>query len=121
MRELATALLLLVSGWMNTEAQASGAFSPGRAMQPDWSSSIGDVAVFEAPIGHRQPTVFDLPEWLRKLEESGFKRSVPAQDASPITDVQPGRRKPKGRNREDPGRRQGIDPFTGAPQICRGC
>jgi hypothetical protein len=31
----------------------------------------GVLAQLEAPIGHRQPTLDDLPEWLREEEKPG--------------------------------------------------
>jgi hypothetical protein len=30
-----------------------------------------DLAVLQAPVGHRQPTLGDLPPWLRHMEKPG--------------------------------------------------
>jgi hypothetical protein len=45
-------------------------------MQKHLKATAGeDVAVLDAPIGHRQPSVNDLPPSLRQKEETGFERS----------------------------------------------
>jgi hypothetical protein len=36
----------------------------------------GVLAQLEAPIGHRQPTLDDLPEWLREEEKPGAEASA---------------------------------------------
>lgn len=59
------------------------------------------LAVFQAPVGHRQPTLEDLPPWLREQEK-------PAPDANSMPDVQQ-RRAPKAR------------PDDGVPRICDPC
>jgi hypothetical protein len=38
-----------------------------------------DLAVLQAPIGHRQPTLDDLPLWLRQKEKPGTEAN-PTQD-----------------------------------------
>jgi hypothetical protein len=60
-----------------------------------------DRVVLPAPVGHRQPTLDDLPPWLREIEKPGVQAS-PTQD----TDQ---RRTPRGR------------PDDGVPRICEPC
>ena len=38
-------------------------------------SSRAQLAVLPAPVGHRQPTLDDLPPWLRQIEEPGPQAS----------------------------------------------
>jgi len=42
-------------------------------------SSRAQLAVLPAPVGHRQPTLDDLPPWLRQIEKPGPEAS-PTQD-----------------------------------------
>jgi hypothetical protein len=70
MRELAIAILFVATGPASAWAQAGGASSS--AAHPE------DVAVLEAPIGHRQPSMGGLPPSLRQ-KETGFERSGPPQ------------------------------------------
>jgi hypothetical protein len=65
--------------------------------------------VLEAPVGHRQPAMGDLPAWLRQKEGSG-ERSQPAQHSEPATH--------KGRESLTT---QYEAPPTDIPPICRGC
>jgi hypothetical protein len=60
-----------------------------------------DLAVLQAPIGHRQPTLEDLPPWLREKEK-------PDTGANPTQDPEQ-RRTPRGR------------PDDGVPRICEPC
>ena len=52
-------------------------------------SSRAQLAVLPAPVGHRQPTLDDLPPWLRQIEK-------PGPQASPTQDMEQGRT-PRGR------------------------
>src|ERR1700716_599592 len=71
MRELAIAILFVATGPGSAWAQAGGASSP--TAHP--SETAGeDIAVLEAPVGHRQPGMGDLPSRLRQSEESRFER-----------------------------------------------
>ena len=47
--------------------RASSATHPGETADED-------LAVLEAPVGHRQPGMGDLPGWLRQKEETGLER-----------------------------------------------
>ena len=64
-------------------------------------SSRAQLAVLPAPVGHRQPTLDDLPPWLRQIEK-------PGPQASPTQDMEQ-RRTPRGR------------PDDGVPKICEPC
>jgi hypothetical protein len=64
-------------------------------------SSRAQLAVLPAPVGHRQPTLDDLPPWLRQIEK-------PGPQASPTQDMEQGRA-PRGR------------PDDGVPKICEPC
>ena len=84
MRELAIAVLFLATGPASAWAQAGEASSS--AAHPVETAGE-DVAVLDAPIGHRQPSVNDLPPSLRQKEETGFERSGPPQVREPATHV----------------------------------
>jgi hypothetical protein len=108
MRELAIAVLFLATGPVSTLAQAGEASSS--AAHPVETPG-GDVAALEAPIGHRQPGMGDLPPSLRQKEESGFGRSEPLQRSEPVRQRQG---KP-----DDPAQYEA--PPTDVPPICQGC
>ena len=65
------------------------------------SSSRADLAVLQAPIGHRQPTLDDLPPWLRDMEKPGTEPN-PMQGSEQ-------RRTPR------------VQPSDGVPRICEPC
>jgi hypothetical protein len=65
------------------------------------SSSRADLAVLPAPIGHRHPTLDDLPPWLRDLEKPGTEPN-PTQGSEQ-------RRMPR------------VQPNDGVPRICEPC
>jgi hypothetical protein len=71
-------------------------------------------AVLEAPIGHRQPSMGDLPPSLRQKEETGFERSGPPQVREPATHVRQRPGKPDDRELYEA-------PPTDISPICRGC
>jgi hypothetical protein len=106
MRELAIAVLFLATGPASAWAQAGGASSS--AAHPE------DVAVLEAPIGHRQPNMGDLPPSLRQKEETGLERSGPPQVRKPATHL-----------RQRPGKQDDPQLYEAPPTdispICRGC
>ena len=63
MRELAIAILFVATGPGSAWAQAGGASSP--TAHP--GETAGEhIAVLEAPVGHRQPGMGDLPSRLRQ-------------------------------------------------------
>ena len=62
--------VLLVSPVQTVGKQSSSAASSGAPM-----TLRGVLAQLEAPIGHRQPTLDDLPEWLREEEKPGAEAS----------------------------------------------
>ena len=64
-------------------------------------SSRAELAVLQAPIGHRQPTLEDLPAWLREKEK-------PEAEANPPQDSEQ-RRTPR------------VRPDDGVPRICDPC
>jgi hypothetical protein len=57
-----------------------------------------ELVVLPAPVGHRHPTLDDLPPWLREMEKLGTQ-------ASPT---------------QDPGQRR-SPPDDGVPRICEPC
>jgi hypothetical protein len=109
LREIALAVSFAATGAVSTAADPGGSAS---AKTP----TSRDVAVFDAPIGHRQPTLGDLPPWLRELEEAG-----PGQSTKPATGVQQRDQKPKQPRRDDSGHTPESNPYIGVPQICRPC
>jgi hypothetical protein len=67
---------------VSAAVQAIGApFSDTRVTAPSTSPRL-DLAVLQAPIGHRQPTLDDLPEWLREIERPGIEAKS-TQDRRP--------------------------------------
>ena len=104
MRELVTATRILAASLVAMVTQAVGELEPAKI------PSTRDVAVFDAPIGHRQPGLADLPPWLREQEESGSGHSGQTRDELGPNDVQ--ERRPK---LEEP------TPPYGTPQICQLC
>jgi hypothetical protein len=121
MRVLTVALLHLAVGAMSAMAQTGGRCVVQEGAQLAEPRLIGDLAVFDAPIGHRQPTLKDLPPWLRKLEEPSSYDSGRAESAEQPTGVEQRHRKPKKPWRDDSGQTPAFEPYNGVPQICRGC
>jgi hypothetical protein len=113
MRELWIAVLLLGTVPVSPEVRAGNAlYSVGHNLAN--APLMIDVAVREAPIGHRQPTPADLPPWLRELEDpAGVKRSNPGAAGDQ------GRQKQKGLRPDDSGRAPGGLRHQEVPQICR--
>ena len=81
--------------------QAIGEPSSDARVTEMTGSSRTQLAVLPAPVGHRQPTLDDLPPWLREIEKRG-------PQASPTQDTEQ-RRTPRGR------------PDDGVPRICEPC
>jgi hypothetical protein len=95
-----TMVALLAMMLMSPAVQAIGEPSSDAGIDATAESSRTNVAVLPAPTGHRQPTLNDLPPWLRDEEKHGHE-SNPAQG--------PERRAP------------GVQPDDGAPRICEPC
>jgi len=43
--------------------------------EPSSDARIVQLVVLPAPVGHRQPTLDDLPPWLREIEKPGTQAS----------------------------------------------
>jgi hypothetical protein len=66
--------------------------------EPSSAARVTHLVVLPAPVGHRQPTLDDLPPWLREKEKPG----------GPVQDTEQ-RGSPRGR------------PDDGVPRICEPC
>jgi len=78
-------------------------------------SSRADLAQLEAPIGHRQPTLDDLPPWLREEEKAGTGQ---AQRKSRKLAVQTSSKKVVVRNNNG---RRACGRMTAFHEICDPC
>jgi hypothetical protein len=72
-----------------------------------------DLAQLEAPIGHRQPTLEDLPPWLREEEKPGAEATQAPQAGS--ADIE--QKDQRHAQRRTPRAR----PDDGVPRICDPC
>jgi hypothetical protein len=95
--------------------QAIGEPSSNAAFSTTPMTARGVLAQLEAPIGHRQPTLDDLPQWLREEEKPGAEANpTPAPEAG-TADV----------DQEDqphgPRRKSRMRPDDGVPRICDPC
>jgi len=72
-----------------------------------------DLAQLEAPIGHRQPTLEDLPPWLREEEKPGAETTQAPQAGS--ADIE--QKDQRHAQRRTPRAR----PDDGVPRICDPC
>jgi hypothetical protein len=66
-----TMVPLLAMILVNPVVQAIGEPSSDARVAATVRTSRADLAVLPAPIGHRQPTLDDLPPWLRDMEKPG--------------------------------------------------
>jgi hypothetical protein len=82
-RSLTTMVPLLAAILVGPVVRANG--------EPSSDAGVIDLVVLPAPVGHRQPTLDDLPPWLREIEKPG-------------TETAPQRR-----------------PDDGVPRICERC
>ena len=89
---------LLAAILVSPVVQAIGKPSSDARVTATARSWRADLAVLQAPIGHRQPTLEDLPPWLREKEK-------PDTQANPAQDSQQ-RQMPK------------VRPDDGVPRIC---
>jgi len=95
--------------------QAIGEPSSDARLTATARSSRADLAQLEAPIGHRQPTLDDLPLWLREEEK-------PGTGASPTQDSQAGSADVEQKDRRNEHRRTpSVRPDDGVPRICDPC
>lgn len=110
-----TMIPFLTTILVSAAVQAIGApFSDARVTAPSTSPRL-DLAVLKAPIGHRQPTLDDLPEWLREIEKPGI-------EAKSTQDPQAGSADVEQRNQRNERRRAPrIRPNDGVPRICEPC
>src|SRR5262245_64899631 len=92
---------LLATILVSPVVQATGKPSSDAIVTATARSSLTDLAVLQAPIGHRQPTLEDLPPWLREREK-------PDSQANPTQDSQQPRM-PR------------VRPDDGVPRICDPC
>lgn len=110
-RALILATLLLASQSSNSQA-----FPPQPAFPANQAFPIVRVGVPEAPVGHRQPTLNDLPPWLRQQETTGSDAGQ-ADQQQPTTDgMQRREQAPVHNDRAPP-----AAPADGVPRICNGC
>ncbi|MCK9908978.1 hypothetical protein MXD81_07555 [Microbacteriaceae bacterium K1510] len=110
-RVLILATLLLASQSSNSQAfQANPAFPTNRAFP------IERVGMAEAPVGHRQPTLNDLPPWLRQQETQETTGSGAGQADQPRPPATDGMQQ-----REQAPVRNDRRPANGVPWICNGC
>jgi hypothetical protein len=111
-----TMVPLLVTILVSAAVQAIGAPSADVALTATTTSSRTNLAVLQAPIGHRQPTLNDLPEWLRDRETPGIEGSKPTQDQ----DAGSANVQQRGRHHE-PRRTPSVRPNGDVPSICEPC
>jgi len=98
MRSVAAIVILLagigIGAAQNQAAQPQGA-QPQGTLQSPATSTTGVGSGPQAPTGHRQPRISDLPPELAEQEKSGAPN--PSRQPTP------------------------SDPFGAVPRICRGC
>jgi hypothetical protein len=110
-----TMVPLLATIMVSPVVQATGEPSSDVRVAASARSWHIDLAQLEAPVGHRQPTLDDLPPWLREEEK-------PGTEAKPTQDPQAG-----SADVEQKGRRSGERrtpralPDDGVPRICDPC
>jgi hypothetical protein len=114
-RALTTMAPLLAMILVSPVVQAIGEPSSDARVAATARSSRADLAQLEAPIGHRQPKLDDLPPWLREEEK-------PGTEASPTQDPQAGSAdvEQKGRSKKQR-RTPSVWPDDGVPRICDPC
>lgn len=90
MRAVTLAILLSILAGATAAAQS---VSPAQnhPVRPERPATSGEATMPQVPIGHRQPTMGDLPASVRSQEDAT---------------------RPQGRV---------VDPFAGVPNICRDC
>jgi hypothetical protein len=96
-----TMIPLLATMLVSPVVQAIGEPSSDARVTATARSPRADLAVLQAPIGHRQPTLEDLPPWLREKEKPGTEANPPQDSEQPRT--------PR------------VRPDDGVPRICDRC
>ena len=115
MRIQPSMLMVPLLATMPMIVQAIGEASSDAKATATARSSHADVAQLQAPIGHRQPTLNDLPPWLREEEK-------PGAEASPTQNSQAGSADVEQRDRSNEQRRTPrVQPDDGVPRICDPC
>ena len=110
-----TMFSLLAALLLSPVVQAVGEPSFDVSLTATARSPRAVLAQLEAPIGHRQPTLDDLPPWLRQEEK-------PSTDANPTQDPQVGNADVEQRDRRHEQRRAPrVQPNDGVPRICDPC
>jgi hypothetical protein len=80
------------------------------------AASRTELAVLQAPVGHRQPTLNDLAPWLREKEGPSVEGPKPTQHP------QTGSGDVEQRGQQDDSRRtRTTRPTYGVPNICEPC
>ena len=106
---------LLATILVSPVVQALGEPASDARLAATARSPRADLALLEAPIGHRQPTLEDLPPWLREEEK-------PGTEANPTQDSQAGSADVEQRDRSKEQRRTPrVRPDDGVPRICDPC
>jgi hypothetical protein len=114
-RSSTTMIPVLATILASAVVQATGAPFPGPKVTAPGTLPRAQLAVLQAPIGHRQPTLDDLPPWLRQKEK-------PGPEANPTQDSQAGGADAEQRGRRNEQRRAPrIEPNEGVPRICAPC
>jgi hypothetical protein len=101
MRPSLTVVPLLAMMLVSPAVQAIGELPSDATVGATFRLSRADLAVLQAPIGHRQPPLNDLPPWLRDAEKPGTEPN-PMQGSEQ-------RRMPR------------VQPDDGLPRICEPC
>jgi len=79
----ARVMLFLVTTLASPAMLAIGGPWSGLGFAPIAPSERGVLLVVQAPVGHRQPTLEDLPDWLRDTDGPVTEGSKPSQRHSP--------------------------------------
>jgi hypothetical protein len=79
------------------------------------TSSRAHLAQLPAPIGHRQPALDDLPEWLREEESPNAEANPTQAPEAGTADVE------QGDQRNGQRRKSRTPPDNGVPRICDPC
>jgi hypothetical protein len=111
-RQSATAVLFLALSLTTAVVQDMTTSSVGTGMNTTQALAGRQLAAWDAPVGHRQPTIVDLPPWLREIDGPGTQGLAPMQEPQALG----------GDTRRDG---PGLTPRTyldfGVPQICMQC
>ena len=109
MRMISLAVLLV------SPVQAIGGPSSNAGFTATPMTVRGVLAQLEAPIGHRQPTLDDLPEWLREEEKPGAAANPTQAPEAGTVDVD------QEDQRHGQRRKSRMRPDDGVPRICDPC